>query len=96
LATILVATARKKLHIVIVIDVKVTFQTGLPMVNQNHSVGSRSLKNGSHFSLDGRLHTALMHVELCTTVSGKLTIAIITLFLGHAMVLFAMQKCISC
>jgi len=64
----LVITDLEKLQIVIVIGVKVTFQTPLPVGNRNHCVGCLALVNHSHFSLDGRLCTASMPVELCTAV----------------------------
>ena len=65
----LVATGLEKLAIVFVSGVKVTFQTLLPLGNPNHFVGCSRLVNGSHFLLDGRLCTASMPVELCTTLS---------------------------
>jgi len=92
----LVVMVLKKLHIVIVIDVKVTFQTLLPLGNQNHTVGCSSLMNGSHFSLDGRLHTASMPVELCTAMLRELSVPIATLFLGTVKIYRLSQKYISC
>jgi len=45
--------------------------------------------------LDGRLYTASMPVELCTTASWELSVPIVTLLLGHSMVWFAIQKYIT-
>jgi len=65
----LVSLGLEKLAIIELSFVKVTLQTPLPVGNRNHFVGCLALTKGSHFSLDGRLHTTSMPVELCTAVS---------------------------